>query len=152
MCIVEQQQLWYDNILSYRTRVEETSLLSFLKHVQKNIDAIGLKISGDMFFSIDESISGDGKTILGLELLVPVDKQFKSSCKYVFKPKFRLENAVMGKFSGTTDEFKKAEKTLYDYAKGKNLKAITDVYYLIKNIHDENCVVDMYLGTSGNSL
>lgn len=152
MFIVEKQQLCYDNILSYRTRIEENSLLSLLQHVKTNIDAIGLKSNGDMFFSINEDISDNGKVILGLELLVPVDKQFKSSCKYVFKPKFRLENAVMCKFSGKTNELKKARETLYDYAKCKNLKAITDVYYLIKNIYDENCVMDMYLGTSGNSL
>lgn len=152
MCIVEKQQLWYDNILSYRTRIKENSLLSLLQYVKTNIDAIGLKINGDMFFLINEDNPDDGEAILGVELLIPVDKQFKSNCKYVFKPKFRLENAVMCKFSGKTNELKEARETLYDYAKCKNLKAITDVYYLIKNIYDENCVVDMYLGISGNSL
>lgn len=152
MCIVENQQLWYDNILSYRTRIEENSLLSLLRHVETNIDAVGLKIQGNMIFSINEEIDSGNKIILGVELLIPVDKQFESSSHYVFKPRFRLENAVMCKFSGKTSELKNARKELYDYASDNHLQTITDVYYHIKNVCDESCIMDMYIGTSGNYL
>ncbi|MCM1524693.1 MAG: DUF5085 family protein [Ruminococcus sp.] len=152
MCIIENQQLWYDNILSYRTRIEESSLLSLLRHVEKNIDALDLKIRGDIIFSINEEICTDSKTIWGVELLIPVDKRFESDCHYVFKPRFKLENAVVCKFSGNPGEFKAACKNLYDYTSDNHLQTITDVYYHVKNICGESCIADLYIGTSGNSL
>lgn len=84
MYFVEKQQLWYDNILSYRTRVEETALLSLIKYIETNIDALNLEQKGSIVFVIDERIETGDKTILGVELLVPVNKAFESSNRYVY--------------------------------------------------------------------
>lgn len=152
MCIIEKQQLWYDNILSYRTRVEETALPGLIKFAESNLDAMDLKMTGNIIFSVNERIEEQDCTILGIELLIPVDKQFKSSSRYVFKPKFRLENAVMCKFSGKSDRLKETGRKLCEYASEKDLRVITDVYCLVKSVSDDDLVVDMYVGTSGNSL
>ncbi|MGN0609159.1 MAG: hypothetical protein ACI4J6_08125 [Oscillospiraceae bacterium] len=152
MCIIEKQQLWYDNILSYRTRVEETALPGLIKFAEINLDAMDLKMTGNIIFSVNERIEEQDCTILGIELLIPVDKRFKSSSRYVFKPKFRLENAVMCKFSGKSDRLKETGRMLCEYAAEKDLRVITDVYCLVKSVSDDDLVVDMYVGTSGNSL
>lgn len=152
MYFVEKQQLWYDNLLSYRTRVEETALLSLIKHIETNIDALNLEQKGSIVFVIDERIETGDKTILGVELLVPVNKVFESSNRYVYKSCFKLENAVMSKFNGKISELKSFAEKLCDYVKSKNMKKITDVYYLVRNIYDDDCIIDLYLGTSGNIL
>jgi len=152
MYFVEKQQLWYDNLLSYRTRVEETALFSLIKHIETNIDALNLEQKGSIVFAIDERIEAGDKTILGVELLVPVNKAFESSNRYVYKSCFKLENAVMSKFNGKISELKSFTEKLFDYVKSKNMKKITDVYYLVRNIYDDDCIIDLYLGTSGNIL
>lgn len=152
MYFVEKQQLWYDNLLSYRTRVEETALLLLIKHIETNIDALNLEQKGSVVFAIDERIEAGDKTILGVEMLVPVNKVFESSNRYVYKSCFKLENAVMSKFNGKISELKSFAEKLCDYVKSKNMKKITDVYYLVRNIYDDDCIIDLYLGTSGNIL
>lgn len=152
MYFVEKQQLWYNNVLSYRTRVEETSLLRLIKHIETTLDALSLEQKGSIVFTIDERVETDDKTILGVELLVPIDKSFKSSNRYVFKSCFKLENAVMSKYNGKIDGLKTTVKDLCNYVESNNIKTITDVYYLVRNIYDDECVIDLYLGTSGNIL
>ena len=99
MYIVEKQQLWYDNIMSYRTRVEEKNLSKLLNHVGIALDALELEQKGDIIFTIDEKIETERTTILGVELLIPIDKALDSNSRYVYKYCFRLENDVIGKFN-----------------------------------------------------
>lgn len=152
MYIVEKQQLWYDNILSYRTRVEEKDLLRLLNHIGTALDALELEQKGDIVFTIDERVKTERTTILGVELLIPVDKVFESSSRYVYKSCFRLENAVMSKFSGKICDLNGFAAELCSYVDNSNIKPITDMYYLVRSICDDECVMDLYLGTSGNIL
>lgn len=152
MYIVEKQQLWYDNIMSYRTRVEEKDLSRLLNHVGIALDALELEQKGDIIFTIDEKVETERTTILGVELLIPVDKKFESNSRYVYKSCFRLENAVMGKFNGKICALNGFAAELCSYVDNSNIKPITDVYYLVRGICDDECVVDLYLGTNGNIL
>ena len=85
-------------------------------------------------------------------MLVPVNKAFESSIRYVYKSRFKLENAVMSKFSGRIGELKGFSEQLCSYMKSKNMEKITDVYYLVRNIYDDDCIIDLYIGTSVNIL
>lgn len=152
MYIVEKQQLWYDNIMSYRTRVEEKNLSKLLNHVGIALDALELEQKGDIIFTIDEKVETERTTIFGVELLIPVDKKFESNSRYVYKSCFRLENAVMSKFNGKFCALNGFAAELCSYVDNSNFKPITDVYYLVRNICNDECVVDLYLGTSGNIL
>lgn len=152
MYIVEKQQLWYDNILSYRTRVEESDLPRLLNHIGTALDALELEQRGNIVFTIDEKVETKRTTILGVELLIPVDKAFESSSRYVYKSCFKLENAVMSKFNGRVCRLNGFAAELCSYVDSSNIKPITDVYYLVRSICDDDCVMDLYLGTSGNIL
>lgn len=152
MYIVEKQQLWYDNILSYRTRVEEHDLPRLINHIGTALDALELEQKGDIVFTIDEKIETERTTILGVELLIPINKEFESSSRYVYKSCFRLENAIMSKFNGKICKLNSYAAELCSYADSSDIKPITDVYYLVRSICENDCVIDLYLGTSGNIL
>ncbi|MGN1136242.1 MAG: hypothetical protein ACI4SF_08495 [Oscillospiraceae bacterium] len=152
MYFVEKQQLWYDNVLSYRTRVEETDLLRLISHLETSLDALGLEQKGSIVFTIDERIETENKTILGVEFLVPVDRAFESSNRYVCKSCFKLENAVMSKFSGNLGELYGFAGNMRSCVESNHIKSITDIYYLVRSIGDGDCIIDLYLGTSGNIL
>ncbi len=152
MCFVENQQLWYENVLSYRTRISEGSLPELICFVRENIDAMDLSITGDIVFSIFERITDNDMSILGVEFIIPVDKRFKSNSRYVFKPKFKLENAVMCKYCGDILDISNEKNRLYEYVLRKNLNAVTGVYYCVKNLDGCSGVICMYIDISGNLL
>lgn len=152
MCFIENQQLWYDNVLSYRTRISESALPELISFVCENIDAMDLSITGDIIFSISERITDDDATIIGVEFIIPVNKRFKSSSRYVFKPRFKLENAVMYKFSGDILKLSRESSKLYEYVIRRNMKAVTEIYYCVKKLDGSNSVICMYIGISSNLL
>lgn len=152
MYLVEKQQLWYDNILSYRTRVEEHDLPRLLNHIGTALNALELERKGSIVFTVDEKFETDRTTILGIELLIPVDKAFESNSHFVYKSCFKLENAVMSKFNGKICKLNGFADELCSYVDSSNIKPITDVYYLVRSICDDDCIIDLYLGTSGNIL
>lgn len=152
MNIIKNQQLWFDTTLSYRVRLEKSSLVSMITHIKSNIEVLGFELTDDIVFSIYEEIAEKEKTILGVEFIIPIDRPFESNCHYVFKPNFKLENAILLKFCGRTSELLDVRKILWEYILNNNVTALTNVYYSVKQLSDESIVANAYLGISGNSL
>lgn len=152
MDIIENQYLWFDMVLSYRARVEKNLLCDLIRHVRDNIAVLDLKITDSMVVSVYEEFPEPTQTILGVEILVPVDRLFESNCHYVFKPHFKLENAVMLKYRGKASEFPDIKKKLCEYALNKHYSPLTNIYFLIKQIDGDEIVANAYLGVDGNSL
>ena len=152
MNIIENQRLWFETVLSYRARLEKRSLIPMLEHLKENVSVLGLEIADSIVFSVYEEISEEEKTIIGVEFIVPVNKQFSSNCHYVFKSNFRLENAVLFKYCGKVSELFDVRKSLCEYIVSKNFTALTNIYYLVKQYNDEGILADAYMGINGNSL
>lgn len=152
MNVIENQHLWFDMALSYRTRVEKDSLCDLIRHVCDNIEVLDLKITDSVVVSVYEEFTEPNRTILGVEIIVPIDRPFESNCHYVFKPHFKLENAVLLKYRGKASEFPEIKKKLCEYALNRHYSALTNVYFSIKQIDGEEVVANAYLGVDGNSL
>lgn len=153
MYFIENIDFWHENVLSHITRIEEKSILSLVEYIKNNIDALNLEIKGDIFFRIFEVTEVKNSKILGIELLAPVDKPFESTCRYVCKPIFKIENSVSSKFNGKSEEIVETGKKFENYAIKQNKSILTDVYYVIKNIFDDgSCILDMYIGSDRNIL
>lgn len=152
MNVIENQHLWLDMALSYRTRVEKNSLCDLIRHVRDNIEVLDLKITGSVVVSVYEEFTEPAQTILGVEIIVPVDRPFESNCHYVFKPHIKLENAVLYKYCGKASGFPEVKKKLCEYALSRHYSALTNVYFSIKQIDGDEVVANAYLGVDGNSL
>lgn len=153
MYFIENIDFWHENVLSYITRIEEKSIFSLVEYIKNNIDALNLEIKGNIFFRIFEIVEAKNSKILGIELLVPVDKSFESTCHYVYKPIFKIENSVFSKFNGKPEEIVEAGRKFENYTIERNKSILTDVYYVIKNIFDDgSCILDMYIGSDRNVL
>ncbi len=94
----------------------------------------------------------DGKWVLGVEVIVPVDKQLESNCHYVFKPHFRLANAVLAKFRGKASELPETRKKLYKYAYEQHYLPNSEVYFSVKQIDKGEIIADAYPGVNGKLL
>lgn len=152
MQIIENQQLWFDTALSYRARIEIDSLGDMIKHICDNVGVLDLKITDNVVVSVCEEISEPNKTILGVEVIVPVDKRLESNCHYVFKPHFKLANAVLTKFRGKASELPETRKELYKYAYEQHYSPNSEVYFSVKQIEEDEIIADAYLGVNGNLL
>lgn len=152
MTVIKNQHLWLDNVISYRTRIELDKLSQLIDHIRVNVEVLNLNIIGDMVFSITEIINDNDVIILGVEFIVPVNKSVTSNSHFVFKPKFRLENAVMLKYCGKISEILTVKRLLNEYALDHNISVLTDVYYELKQLTGDNTVLNAYMGLCGNSL
>lgn len=150
MNIITEQWFEQRDLLSYKTRVERDRLPDLIAYVQKNIDSVGLCAVGDIIFSVEEEVSEPDISIVNVELLVPVNKNFRSSSRYVFKPVFRLENAVLVKYCGQFDKLYDAHRKLSEYLVCNRMQPITKIYHVLRSLREDNGVIDMFVGVNGN--
>ena len=139
MYFLEHLHIEFENVLSYRTRTDSEKLGALLEFIKKNADALGLAVTGNIVFTIQEIYEFKNKRILGLEVLAPVDKAFESGERYVYKPKFRLVNAVSVRCGGNFSDLIKAKNDINLYINEKHLKAISSVYYIAE--FNDDCVL-----------
>lgn len=130
MSFLEHQYIEFENILSYRTRTEAGKLGALLEFIKKNTDALDLEITGNIVFTILEMYKFTNKCILGLEVLVPVNRAFESSERYVYKPKFRLVNAVSARCGNSFNDLVGLNDSILRYLDDNHLKPISDIYYV----------------------
>lgn len=152
MEVVENQFLSVKNVLSYLTRVGCKSLGDLIEHIHRSSDVLDLKISGKVMFSVKETHSIPDDMAMDIEMLIPVDRAFNSTSRYIYKPEFRLVNAVCIRHYGSYTELLKTQKELSEYLYGRGLKAITNTYYVVDRNMFEDSVVSLYVGINGNIL
>lgn len=153
MKFLEGQFYTAKNLLSYRTRVESGDINDLLKYVKNNLDVLELKMNGRVILSISEKIVERDKRIYGIELLIPVDRKFESSGQYVYKPAFKLVNAISFRFYGDCSGFVEAETRLSDYIKAHDMDAVTGVYHILPDDGAAQCGAgywDTYVAVNEN--
>ena len=119
---------------------------------KNNIDALGLKAVGNTIFRIIEIIPDSGGDIYGVEILIPTDRAFKSEGQCIYKPEFKIDNAVSFMFCDV-NEICDAETQLYGYVRKNNMKPITDIYFVLiqsEKSSKANTVFEAYVGISNN--
>ncbi|MCI9410290.1 MAG: hypothetical protein HFJ89_10835 [Oscillospiraceae bacterium] len=152
MNFLKNRYLYYEHLLSYSTRVKASELIDMLMFTKNNVDALHLKAVENVVFRIVEIIPDSGGDIYGIEVLIPTDKAFKSEGQCIYKPEFKINNAVSFMFYDV-NEICEAETQLYGYARKNNMKLITDIYFILlqsEKINRVNAVFEAYVGISNN--
>lgn len=147
MKFLENRYLYHEHLLSYSTRVEASKLMDMLVFASRNIDALELKNVGNIIFRIMEIIPSETGEIYGVEILVPIDKAFATQGQCIYKPAIKICNAVSYMFCNI-DSICEAETDIYGYMRKRNMKPITDVYFVLK----QESVIEAYVGVSSNIL
>lgn len=146
MEIIEKQYLSVESLLSYKTRSTYGRLGKLIDHISKSLELLEFEQIGNIIFSLKENTYDTDETILDLEFLVPVDKKFKSNEFYVYKPEFKIFNAVKARHIGTYDTLINSRNKMQKYLSQKCYQPITDFYYYINGSN----LVDIYVGINGN--
>lgn len=130
MSFLEHQHVEFENVLSYKTRTDSEKLEALLEFIKQNADALDLEVTGNIIFTILDKYESKNRCILDLEVLIPVNKAFESGERYVYKPRFRLVNAVSARCGNSFGELIKANDSVMQYLGDNHLKAISNVYYV----------------------
>lgn len=150
--IHKNRYLYHEHLLSYSTRVNVSELINMLIFAQDNIDALNLKVVGNVIFRIIEIVQNIGSDIYSVEVLIPIDKAFKSKGQCIYKPEFKIDNAISYMFYDI-NEIGEIKTQLCEYAEKNNIKPITDFYFVLLQCEKGNMtstVFEAYLGISEN--
>lgn len=149
---MEKQLIDVKSVLSYRTRVLDSDLRRLVEFISENIDALNLNITGNIIFSVFDTDTDGDLEYLNIEVLVPVNDSFKSNSKYVYKPYFRIENAVKLRHYGKYSGLKNSKTLILNYLEENKLTPITNVYYRIVDNDLSSGIIDLYIGINSNIL
>lgn len=150
MQIIQNQFLCCNNLLSYKTRVSENRVFALFEHMEKSSEILNIEITGDIIFTINETIKSGSKKIFGVEVLLPIASEFESNEYYVFKPKLRIENALKTRCIIDYNNIDKIKEEIIMYMIQNQLEAVTNFYYIVRNRSQQ--IVDIYIGINGNIL
>ena len=149
MQILEHQSLFLQNLISYKLHLSKENLPFMIKHILKNVDSLGVKISNKILFT--EHFSH----YQNMEILIPVNTELKQCEQYEQKAVFKLINAVSIRHEGNFSEIEATKQKLLDYTMQKSYQTITIPYYSIVRLDAEtlnSCIVDIYIGINYNIL
>lgn len=155
MLFLEQQYIEFENVLSYRTRVDINRLNDLLNYAEKNADALELTVTGNILFTVTEKIRERSRCIIGIEMLIPVNKEFESCEQYICKPVFRLVNAVSVRHIGLYSDIDSVSRSLEMFLKEHSLMPISNIYYMaVKNdkVQPLSSVMDAFVSVNENLL
>lgn len=146
MQIVENLNLYFENILSYKADADKNTTMDMSRHIRKNLSNIGLEMRDKLIFTYFDT---------GIEFLVPLINENTKSCSgYTIKPKFRMVNAVKIRYEGDFSCINEALEILKKYIAEKKYRAISNPYYKIVR-DDESLnygIWDIYISLDSNIL
>lgn len=155
MHIFKDQILQYENVLSYRTKIQISDVNKMIGFIQRNTDALDLKICGNIAATVHEKKNISGMEMSDIEFLIPINKKISESSAFKFKPVFKLVNAVKIRHEGSMKEIERSEHILDEYILQNSMQPVTQIYYLfIQSTEYDNGdnIVDIYKGISENIL
>lgn len=155
--IIENTSLEMENVLSFRGKVTQQQMVQITKEMQNLIESNNAHktLSGvSTTFAIDTS---SGNPMMDIEIMYPLDKSITVSAPYVFKPVFRLRNAIKIRHIGNPALMQNTANELMAYIKNKGLMPITAGYNVTVQEPSsptdmDSLIVDMYIGVSDNIL
>lgn len=155
--IIENASLEMENVLSFRGKVTQQQMIQITKEMQNIIDSNNAHktLSGvSATFAIDTASS---VPMMEVEIMYPLDKPITVSAPYVFKPVFRLRNAVKIRHSGNPPLMQNTANELMAFIKEKGLMPVTVGYNVTVQEPSsptdvDSLIVDMYVGVNDNIL
>lgn len=150
MVYIDNQFIIIRNVLSHLARVHYRELGDYLRHIITFGEAVNIDNSRKIMFRVLKKHENGKDIILDLEMLIPVREPFESNEKHIFKPEFRLENAIMIYHYGSIDTVLKSADTLYTYIFLNGLKVLTEPYYVVNKNDGSDSIVSIYVGLNGN--
>lgn len=149
--IEQGQVLTFENVLQYRCKADQLTLAGLQPKFENYLKQKDVKkISG--MISINHSVEmKDGKQILDMEFLLPIDKEIKADDGFNFIKNFLVDNALMLKIYGNPLHMQSAIQQISEYIKSNNLTPKTPlIIHTEKEANNpmevEQMITNLYIG------
>jgi effector-binding domain-containing protein len=158
MAIVEAgKEIKLENVLSLRKKMTQEEINSEMMRIGKFFQDNGLRKAGPVVtvtFAIDIE---NGKNLLDMEILIPMDKKVELPTEYVFKPVFHIVNAVYARHEGNPASIQNTYNDMLAYINQNKLQQITAGYNvqvkdMLPGMTPDDMIIDVYIGVSSNIL
>jgi len=155
MRLFKNQVLMHSHVLSFATFIKQGDICAMTEWIKGNIEALGLKMSGRILATVKTVNSVSVDNFWDTEFLVPVDREFKNNSHFVYKPLFKMMNAIKTQHVGSMSDIHERIVLLENYIAEYDLKPITGYYFSFLSSpvdSPKSCIVDIYVGISDNIL
>lgn len=155
--IIENVKLEMDNVLSFRGKITQQEMVYIMEEIEQIISESGASKNGNIVTATFDVHTNDKKSIMDLQILVPLNTKIIVPSGYDMKPIFRLNNAIKMVYHGNPSNLQESADELMNYIKDKGLMAITPGYNVTINAPnskdklDEFCM-EIYVGVCDNIL
>lgn len=155
--IIENVKLEMNNVLSFKGEVTKQEMIQIVKEMEQLVSENGAKRNGSIVTATFDIKKIENQIVMAIQILVPLDRKIEPPNGYVFKPIFRLNNAIKLRHYGDPSNLQENMNKLTEYIIEKGLMPITPGYNVtINELHDKNdvesLIVDIYVGVSDNIL
>lgn len=146
-----------ENVLSLRKRMTQRELDNELEKIGDFLQENGATQAGAIVTVTYEIEPNNGKPLLDMEILVPMDKELELPDEYVFKPLFHIVNAVYARHKGNPAALQETYNEMLEYIQQNNLQQITVGYNVLINepmpgLTIDDMIIDVYIGVNPNVL
>lgn len=150
--IMENQELEFDNLLSFRGKVGNEQLQQINVQMEQLIKESGAEKKG---YPITVTYGVEGN-LMDIEILVPLDKKIDSKdTKFVFKDKLKILHALKAVHTGNPAGLQNTCNELNEYMTKNQMVPVTAGYNITRKVDMldiNNSEIDIYVGINPNIL
>lgn len=149
--VEEGQQLILRNILSFRKKLNQQSLIDISKEIDEILVKNGARKDGSVVTVTHNVTIENGQQFIDIEMMIPLNKKIDVPNEFVFLPEFSLKDALKIRIVGSPQQMQGAVGILKEYIQNKNLKPNTPLYVVtVKEakiqIDIDDMITDFYTG------
>ncbi|ACL75459.1 transcriptional regulator [Ruminiclostridium cellulolyticum] len=146
-----------ENVLSLRKKMTQKELDNQLEKIGEFLQNNGATQAGPIVTVTFGIETKEREPLLDMEILVPMDKELELSGDYVFKPLFRITNAVYARHKGNPADLQRTYNEMILFIQENNLQQITVGYNVLINepmpgLTLDDMIIDVYIGINPNIL
>ncbi|WP_042337653.1 DUF5085 family protein [Bacillus andreraoultii] len=154
--IQKDQSIKYENLVSLRKKLFQEEIQPELIKLAEYMKNKNVQRKGPMISTTYDVEEVDGKQLLDMEFLFPVNQNIDLPEDYRFKPIFHLVHAIYKRHIGAAETLEETYNELHAYMKENQLQQITSGYNI--NINEKEAaagktpIIDVYIGVNPSIL
>jgi effector-binding domain-containing protein len=151
--IEARQDLHFENLLCSRKNIPQEQIQKRIEDIESFMEKKSIKKIGPVITAVYTLDFEEGKQMIDLEILVPVNKEFSSEKEYVFRNEFSITRALRLQYRDKPALLQEAYVALNAYMAGHGLAPVTPMYnvYINNNVSGyipRNTEIDIYVGVT----
>lgn len=124
------KKVHFDNVISLRKKMNTEIINAEMLKMGNFMSLNGLSKNGPIITAVFGVEVMDGKQVMDMEILCPVDKKLDLISEYNYLESFDLNNALYLRYKGNPANMQNSINKIYEYIKETGIKPISPLYNL----------------------